>query len=354
MLVRDAQDGQTLGLPVGPDTSLLVSEIVASAVDEVVCANRSVRGFRHIDDYEIGFLSQAEAEEFLSILQEALNEYELALNPNKTEIRVLPLPADATWVTELRLFPIRGSTKAQHGDILAFFDKVFQLSKQTPDEHLIRFALGRLGRATIQKGNWDLFQDLLLQSSLVEPGALQSVLDLYVTYSAAGFSLDLDRIGESLNQIIKQHAPQGHGSEVAWAIWSAITLGINITDESASAICKIEDPVVALLALDAWKRGRLSSIAVANSLQGFMTEGELSGAQWLLSYEASVKGWLSSSSTKDHIATDPCFRFLRTLGVSFYDESAVTAGKQIQTATATGADDYDEDSDEDAVQIYYS
>jgi hypothetical protein len=33
LLCRNAQDGQTIGLPVGPDTSRLIAEIVAAAMD---------------------------------------------------------------------------------------------------------------------------------------------------------------------------------------------------------------------------------------------------------------------------------------------------------------------------------
>src|SRR5260370_12762951 len=36
LLVRNAQDGQTIGLPVGPDTSRLLAEIVGTAIDKTI------------------------------------------------------------------------------------------------------------------------------------------------------------------------------------------------------------------------------------------------------------------------------------------------------------------------------
>jgi hypothetical protein len=58
--VRNAQDGQTIGLPVGPDTSRLLAEIVGTAVDKAVqTALRGKRnwsakqrgGMRFVDDF---------------------------------------------------------------------------------------------------------------------------------------------------------------------------------------------------------------------------------------------------------------------------------------------------------------
>src|SRR6185295_14451771 len=82
---RNQQDGQTVGLPIGPDCSLVVAEAILTAVD-VALAPRQLRGLRYVDDYEIGFRTLAEAEATLTELQGLLAEYELYLNPRKTGI----------------------------------------------------------------------------------------------------------------------------------------------------------------------------------------------------------------------------------------------------------------------------
>ena len=52
-----------------------------------------------------------------------------------------------------------------------------------------------------------------------------------------------------------------------------------------------------------------------------MNADELYGENWLLSYEANIRGWLPT--TPDHVAADPNFGWLKSLGVSFYDLAAV-------------------------------
>ena len=53
-----------------------------------------------------------------------------------------------------------------------------------------------------------------------------------------------------------------------------------------------------------------------------METSELRDERWLLAYEASVNGWLSSATGGDHIAADAEFAALRAGGVSFYNASA--------------------------------
>jgi hypothetical protein len=57
-LVREGQDRQTIGVPIGPDTSLIIAEIILSSVDEALKRKRLKNGLRYIDDYDFGFQTQ--------------------------------------------------------------------------------------------------------------------------------------------------------------------------------------------------------------------------------------------------------------------------------------------------------
>lgn len=85
--VRQAQDQQTIGIPIGPDWSQVIAEVLLTAVDNAVARRfPDLVGFRLVDDYEFGCSSEPEAEEVLSVLRAELGEYELSLNTQKTEI----------------------------------------------------------------------------------------------------------------------------------------------------------------------------------------------------------------------------------------------------------------------------
>jgi hypothetical protein len=123
-LSRSITNNQTVGIPIGPDTSRLLAEVLLSRIDiELADKVHGLTGIRYIDDYEFSFATRSDAERTLSHIQHFLNEFELALNPSKTAILELPDYFDPRWTPPIRVFPFRiaGST-GQKNDLTAFFD----------------------------------------------------------------------------------------------------------------------------------------------------------------------------------------------------------------------------------------
>ncbi|MFD2881818.1 RNA-directed DNA polymerase [Paenibacillus rhizoplanae] len=86
--VRNSMDGQTLGIPVGPDTSLIIAEIIATSMDVKLRSRLGdIKGFRYMDDYYLYFSTKPEAEFALSTLHSIMKDFELELNPNKNFYR---------------------------------------------------------------------------------------------------------------------------------------------------------------------------------------------------------------------------------------------------------------------------
>ena len=77
-----------------------------------------------------------------------------------------------------------------------------------------------------------------------------------------------------------------------------------------------------------------------------MHEGELVEDQWLLAYEANVKGWLPSVGGKDFVATSKHFGPMKAAGVSFYDTAAALSITVKSTAVG-GYDGHESDGDLD-------
>ncbi len=320
-LVREGQDRQTIGVPIGPDTSLLIAEIILSSVDEALEKKGLTSGLRYIDDYEFGFQTLAEADEALCLLEETLNDYELALNPSKTEIITLPWPTDKLAISELRTFKFREVPVAQHSDLLHYFDKAFSFAHDNPDDNILRYAVSRLSGITVHPSNWEFCENLLLQCAISEPGTISFVLNQLLRCRELEYDLHRDNICDVLNSIIEQHAPQGHGGDVAWALWGLLVLERNLRKDAASSAAKMKDPVVAILLCDADDHELVPSSTDWDYLASLMSTEDLSGEMWLFSYEANRRDWFESSGKKDHVLSSPPFALLKKAGVSFYDES---------------------------------
>ena len=320
--VRNGQGQQTIGIPIGPDTSFVISEIIGAAIDrEVVRRRRSARGYRRVDDHEFGFATRDEAESMLAILQDAYAEYELVLNPLKTYVEELPGPLSPNWVTDLRTTTWGPSSVDQRYGLINLFDKAFEHARLSPEDHVLNYALGFVERRRIAPSNMSLYEDLLLMCLTSEAGTIRKALDQLRVLQGSGFVLDTDAVQEILGNLIRTHAPQGHSSEVAWALWSSIELDIPVTSNVINALSKMNDSVVALLALDCQRRGLIPGSVPFDQWRAIMKPEELWGPNWLLAYEANVKGWLPSVEPTDHVDEVPEFQLLKSWGVTFYQRN---------------------------------
>jgi hypothetical protein len=319
-LVREGQDRQTIGIPIGPDISLLIAEIILSAVDRELEWLGIINGFRYIDDYEFGFQTLAEAEEALCQLQELLNKYELALNPNKTEIITLPLPAEQLAVSELRTFRFQSHSTSQYWDILHYFDKAFSFARDCPKDAVLRYAVSRIDGIIINKSNWGFCEDLFLQCAISEPGTVPFVLKQLLKYQKLEYDLNKDHISEVLNSIIEQHSPKGHGGDVVWALWGLLVFKKKLSKTAGNKAAKMKDPFVAILLCDAHDNDLVDNNTCWEYLASLMTTEDLKGEMWLFSYEANRRKWFNSVGCKNHVLVSPQFKLLKDADVSFYDE----------------------------------
>lgn len=118
---------------------------------------------------------------------------------------------------------------------------------------------------------------------------------------------------------VQLNGTSSKGSEVAWSLWALMFWSVPLSDEAASAISKMEDSFVALLALDTESKGLVPTGLDTSIWETFMIDQELYGNQWLLAYEANVKNWLPSVGSVDHVTNDPAFGFLKSNNIEFYD-----------------------------------
>ncbi len=323
---RRAQDDQTIGIPIGPDRSLIVAEVLLAWVDESLMDRRGgIKGFRSVDDYEFFCSTRAEADDILILLQRLLGEIELSLNPLKTRVIALPAETRKFWVGELRRFSFNQDLILQKHDIVEYFDSAFRWFREFPQDGVLRYALRRLSGATISRENWALLQQLLMQCATSESGCLPYVLAHLVAHRSEIGRKEASDLAIGLSQIVAQRARLGEDSEVAWALWGAIVFDLNVTAKAVDAASVTEDSTTLLLLLDAESQGLTGKSVDRTPFSNRMTVDELWGSQWLLVYEAIGKGWLSPPSGSDPATMDATFGFLRENGISFYDGAAAAS-----------------------------
>jgi len=295
-IIRDAQDGQTIGIPIGPDTSLVIAEIILSAVDNDACG--AGLGFRWYDDYELPGVTRDECEQALVRLETALLEFELEVNVSKTEILELPMAIEDEWVAVLRDFKFRGTARAQFEDLIVFFSRAFELAERFAGKSVLRYAVRKMHGASIHSANWEHVQRLMAQAATHEPEVLPHVLGcLNYYHEVKGFTLDRALLRRLLEAVLRNYAAREVGSEVAWCIWGFLQFNIQIPVGCVDAAVALNDDVVSLLLLDARRKGLIDVRGALAPLGKVVGAGAFEGEHWLLAYEAIRKGWLRPRGT---------------------------------------------------------
>lgn len=333
--LQACQGGQTVGIAIGPDASLVISEAILARVESALSkVLRPLAGYRWIDDFQLYFSSLGEAEQCLATLQELLSQYELSLNPRKTRISPLPEPQEAPGIWVLRRWEFDDRARKQSGDLIGYFDEAFRQIAQDPGGSLAAYAIGRLKSFKCHKQNWELLQSLMFQMLVTEPTCSRFVMEVLALQSKAGNLVGKREFRDAAETIAKKHAALGHGSEVAWMLWGSIANKVPLSSRTARAISGMDDCLVALLALHAKDLGLAPRGLDTTLWTTSMTTDQLRGENWLLAYEASIKGWLPSAGGADHIRSDAFFSALRTANVSFYDVNALATPSQAAVAAS--------------------
>ena len=319
--VCKGQDNQTIGIPVGPDTSRIISEIVGVAIDHHVQKTLKLdptRAFRHVDDWYIGFDNAGEAEDAVATLATRCRDYELELNAEKTRTLHASSSVDSLWPTELREYRFRGNASGQVRSLEHYFTKAFQFANENPDQNVLDYAVKRTKTVRILRNNWRSYETFLLKAARSNSTVIPAVVEILVSYNHNGYALGRDRIAKLIEDLVRKNAPLAHHAEVAWALFLAKALRLRISKGASKAVSGLESSVCGLLALDLDQNGLFDGALDASLWRQSMTPQGLRSHMWLLAYEADLKGWLKGSPT-DFVDNDSYFNALKSKGISFYD-----------------------------------
>ncbi len=317
--VRACQAGQSVGLPVGPDTSLILAELVGASLDEQLLRRKpTLAGIRFIDDFEFGCDTASQGAMIIGRLQDCLAKLELGLNHGKTRVDPLPTHLDEEWKRQVQFLDIVARSDSNGDQLIWFFDGVIDIAKQHPTKGVIGYALSRMRTMDVSPGNWDLFQDLLLQLSTADPGAFPIALSKLAHVHKLGEAVDRLKLSKFANAQMGMHANLGHANEVAWLLWAALVFELRLSRASAKAVSRMTDAVVVLLALHAASNAIFESPLDTVRWRSMLRRESLFKSQWLLAYECGVKGWLKSPKNK-YLRGEPGFAWLADIGVEFYD-----------------------------------
>lgn len=324
--IRNCKHGQTSGIPIGPDTSMIIAEIIFCGIDELLQGKLGlIKGCRYYDDVYLYFSTREEAEKGLKTIQYILTDFQLSINEEKTKIDIFPSTFDDIWVIQINSYEFREDdiwkterdrVREQRTDIERYFKLAFHLANEYPNEAVLSYAIKKFQSIAIINENWNLFESLILKIAILNPLVLQFIVPLLLAYDSL---VDKQKISNVVEEIIKNNAKLGHSFEISWALWLAKTFDIRINDSIAKDIFNSNDVIPILIALDLKSKNLIDASVESSHLIEDLTEDSLFEEKWLLTYESIIHEWLIPINSNP-LETNEYFNILKNFGVKFYDD----------------------------------
>ena len=317
--IQCMQDGQTFGIPIGPTTSQVVSEIIGTAIDRDFkkLMGFDVQGFRYTDDIEYYFESESIARDALFKLHKVVSEYQLELNPLKTKIVKAPIEFEPEWKQYFTRFRFRKSKGGQKSDINSFFSKAFNYKHTSEDNGILKYAIKKVRGEVIHKENWEIFEALLLHTAFSDSNTLPLVLEVIQGYSIKGYDINQLKLKEFVEEMIKINFPQNNHYEVCWSLVFAKRLGISINSDITRMLLTSDNSIICILTMILYSKKLLDGYVDFSKFKSYLNTEGLYGSNWLFVYEAFRQGWLKPYNNPDFVLEDPFFKILYEKGVSF-------------------------------------
>lgn len=324
---RFCQRNETKGIPIGPATSSILSEIILFEVDAALREKKHTFS-RYIDDYTAYTTSKDKADQFLIDIGRELEKFALNLNPKKTHIVEMPVRLKEKWVTDLNL--ILGlkredskTKKLEQIDIYQLrmlIDRAVALSEEYPDGSVLKYAFSSVLETGVKGPEAERYlQDTLLKYAYYYP-AIIPLIDRWA--GMYNFAFD---IKDRLKILLEHSFRQGQSDNVIWCISYFIR---NFIFEKDLVERCIEDgaPMVILMGYVYSKKiGNASNVPLKKwavskieDLKNGIIEMHDIDRYWLVFYQLFFDGVLENPPYKEE-PDNNIFKILKKEKVSFVD-----------------------------------
>lgn len=322
--LQACQSRETFGIPVGPDTSRLIAEILLVGIERQTNLGSflgTTKSARLIDDYFVGFNSVGEAEMAHIELKEALAEFNLQLNDEKTSIHDTKDSLTELWqlkFDELKITRRQAQTQARH--IVRLVDTSLYLCKEGGTDRPAVWAARRLARLKPFAENTSLLIDGLFRLGRSYGSAMKYVAE-FIFNNQAIFSDDSTRRTTSrfLKQILRFHGAIKNDFEISWALVIVGLLKLKIEKSIFECLPDIPSPVVLTILCHLDERAIIDLSKVAWDWKAELKKSGPNGEYWLPYYEGVKRRWIRDASMTRSVKNHPFLGKLLADDISFIE-----------------------------------
>ncbi|MBA3040367.1 MAG: RNA-directed DNA polymerase [Alphaproteobacteria bacterium] len=317
LLCRNGQDGQTIGLPVGPDCSRLIAEVLASAIDADLRAKVGTGprdASRYIDDYTISSGADHSGKNLIAALRQAAAQYELELNNDKSAVVPTSSRQDNGWKQEVRSYVPRGAS--DDAEFQHFFYRVGRICDAHPDTNIEKYAFQNARAAFVSASNWPKVQSHLIAAYRRNASLVAFLVEITLLRQAERKDVEKSKLTEFLEHRLPVLARENRTGEIIWFLFLAVRLRIPLSRASVEPLTEIDNSMVALLTTLCVKLRLVGGTINFTNWNDALSRDGLRSGMWLYAYESVGLGINPEKST-EFIEADPYFALLHAKKIRF-------------------------------------
>ena len=328
-LVRSCNRNQTIGIPIGPETSRILAEIVSSRIDYDFSTHFSTRSEngkginskavdRLQDDWTVGTSSLEQAENILSVITRCYREYGLEINGAKTSVTHLMKSEGPSWKSEIASFLSHRRGALQGGRLVEFLNLCLRLQLDAPSDPVLSYALAIIEGHKFRTDDLEAVETFLLKAAAIAPISLDRICRIILNIDHETGKLSKRRLAGRFVELAERHIENGSLYEVIWLLFTVRGLKLPFLSKRIIELSETaQSSALRLLLLD---MNRLTLCIKPPPIDTWEKEISvercLSDWTWLYAYEAVRKGWLSAAPT---FLKSPFLRPMHSRDVVFYD-----------------------------------
>ncbi|WP_412033190.1 RNA-directed DNA polymerase [Nitratireductor aquimarinus] len=321
-LVRSCNRNQTVGIPIGPETSRIIAEIISSRIDEDFATRCSEPHQSMIDrlqdDWTVGSSTLEGAEKILSAISACYREYGLEINGSKTSINHILASRSESWKSEISAFLSHRNGGLQGGRMKEFLSLCLRLQLENPAAPALNYALAVIEGRKYSRSDIEMIESFLLKSAAIAPSSLDRVCRILLNIDYRPGGLSKDRIVDRFTKLAERHFENGALFEVIWLLYTLRGFKKPFRSKKLMELaCATPSSAIRLILLDTSDKGYCTTPAPVSAWEDEIEEdGVLANWSWLFAYEGIRHGWLSD---KKGLMAKPFFKAMADRDVVFYD-----------------------------------
>jgi hypothetical protein len=332
--IRLMQDDQTIGIPIGPYCSQIISELISCKIDKGLKETvKYLIGHRFIDDRKLYFDDYNDAELCYNALLSQLSYYELEPNTSKTIIKKLPIPINPNWIIDIQNFNFRSvnpepetsfktrKKTIQETDLINFFSIVFNLGLEFPNDYIFKYSIKVIKKIEIVDENIDLFESLIYKSLLTESSIIIDIVDLLIHYKE---KINIDKLSILLHQFIDLHSNKGHDFELIWALFISRIFKIKIRSSSLMWVDRYSNSFLKYIIQDLFSCSMIEGKFSIDILYKNLSSEDLLNEDWFYTYHAYYHEFSDCDFSSINEPEYQLFKRLKANKIEFYDPEVYT------------------------------